>query len=49
MGYDRFCKRYQQHVLIAWTARAVNVRVHMSIGATHVVWVWASAVDRLRR
>lgn len=32
---------------IAWTARAVKVRVHMSTGATHEVWVWASADDRL--
>jgi len=31
---------------IAWTARAVKVRVHMKSGATHETWVWASAVDR---
>jgi hypothetical protein len=32
---------------IAWTSRAVKVRVYMSTGAVHDVWVWASAVDRL--
>jgi hypothetical protein len=32
---------------IAWTNRAVKVRVYMSTGAIHNVWVWASAVDRL--
>jgi hypothetical protein len=32
---------------IAWTDRAVKVRLHMSAGAVHEVWVWASAVDRL--
>lgn len=32
---------------IAWTDRAVRLRVRMQTGATHEVWVWASAVDRL--
>lgn len=32
---------------IAWTDRAVKVRVRMQSGAEHEVWVWASAVDRL--
>lgn len=32
---------------IAWTPRAVQLRVRMASGATHIVWVWASAVDRL--
>ncbi|NNC13763.1 hypothetical protein HII28_18010 [Planctomonas sp. JC2975] len=32
---------------IAWTPKAVLVKVRMASGATHEVWVWASAVDRL--
>ena len=32
---------------IAWTPRAVQLRVRMASGAIHIVWVWASAVDRL--
>lgn len=32
---------------VAWTDRAVRVRVRMQTGATHEVWVWASAVDRI--
>lgn len=32
---------------IAWTDRAVRIRVRMQTGYTHEVWVWASAVDRL--
>lgn len=31
---------------IAWTDRAVKIRFTMQTGATHEVWVWASAVDR---
>lgn len=31
---------------IAWTSRAVHLRIRMASGATHLVWVWASAVDR---
>ncbi|GAB3615439.1 hypothetical protein [Humibacter ginsengisoli] len=32
---------------IAWTPRAVKVHFTMVDGSQHVVWVWASAVDRL--
>jgi hypothetical protein len=32
---------------IAWTPRAVQLRIPMASGAVHQVWVWASAVDRL--
>jgi hypothetical protein len=32
---------------IAWTPRAVQVRMRMASGATYVAWVWASAVDRI--
>ena len=32
---------------IAWTSRAVQLRIQMATGGNHVVWVWASAVDRL--
>jgi hypothetical protein len=31
---------------IAWTDRAVKLRVRMQSGAVHDVWVWASAVER---
>jgi len=31
---------------VAWTPRAVKVRFTMQNGASHEVWVWASAVDR---
>jgi hypothetical protein len=33
---------------IAWTDRAVKVRIRMQTGAIHEIWVWASAVDRLK-
>lgn len=32
---------------IAWTDRAVKLRIRMQTGATHEIWVWASAVDRI--
>jgi hypothetical protein len=32
---------------VAWTSRAVQVRMRMPSGATYIAWVWASAVDRL--
>ena len=44
--------RFQEAVIhpeceaIAWTARAVKVRLRMQSGAVHETWVWASAVDR---
>jgi hypothetical protein len=34
---------------IAWTDRAVKVRIRMQTGAVHEVWVWASAVERLKQ
>lgn len=49
---DRAFVRFHEAVIrpeceaIAWTDRAVKVRIRMQTGAQHEVWVWASAVDR---